>query len=558
MAPEVDKYRPNVRTLPLSLAPPKLKRLLNVPGLEPEPPKPYPDAGNALGTGNLSERTECEMEVGLTKAQMKRRRKKAMACPKDKATTEAKVEYGTSERPPVSEDSRESKEKMVTKEEVPISPEEHSSVSSLSECGKNQITDDNFSQEARSLSEPLSAEIPAETDIVTEHSEFIETAHQFADALQAVSGTGGMDLTKDEVVGLAKVVAKCVIDRMSPERAAIEFAKTEGMVNSRYSEMALSQRDASKSSPGSASDEAKALSYSSESSVEPRHSSSGCQDHSESKLPSQGTNAKVDTPISLGDKVDRKDEMDSLIKTENCDMPDSTQLKNCSDEVGTIKNDPSTIPYPALAGFIRSSPSPSYQEKVDVAIGSQINVLISILVDPFCITKDPLRPFKGATVYFMREGPDWMLLRQMEGGRMRHTSIAENITDRLLELMELTAVFDDMTDPKDCDCNFRAMMFRHLPPSFMQKRVPVQEVTSLAKVDISLEDYRELISKSKKFGRRMTYEHGEPVNALTIMCVPMELNLGEKLVRNLFRLSDEGTPVERISVSGGVCGVGVV
>ena len=86
--------------------------------------------------------------------------------------------------------------------------------------------------------------------------------------------------------------------------------------------------------------------------------------------------------------------------------------------------------------------------------------------------------------------------------------------------MELTAVFDDTTDPKDCNCNFRAMMFHHLPPSFMQKRVSVQEISSLAKVDISLEDYLELISNSKKFGRRMTYEHDEPVNAFTIMCVP--------------------------------------
>ena len=66
----------------------------------------------------------------------------------------------------------------------------------------------------------------------------------------------------------------------------------------------------------------------------------------------------------------------------------------------------------------------------------------------------------------------------------------------------------------------------------------MQEISSLAKVDISLKDYHELISNSKKFGRRMTYEDSEPVNTITILCVPVELNLGEKLVRDLFRVSD--------------------
>ena len=464
VAPEVDKYRPNVRTLPLSLAPPKLKRLLNVPGLEPEPPKPYPEAGNALGTENPNERTEPDMEIGLTKAQFKRRRKKAMVCPKDKATTEAKAEYGTSERPPVSEDSRASKEtKKVTKEEVPISPEKHSSVSSLSEFDNNQITDDNFSQEAGSLSEPLSAEIPAETDIVTKCSEFIESAHQFTDTLQAVSATGGMDLSEDEVVGLAKVVAKCVLDRMSPERAAIEVAKIEGMVNLIIRKWHYLKDVHPSLHQGQHQMRLMPYRTLSESSVELKDSSIGCQDHSGSKSlsksdvaltpmvlskpdraelseyertvsgeqlagsglsiseSSQGTNAKVGTPITLRDEVTMKDEMDSLIKTENCDMTDSIYFKNSSDEVGIIKNDPSTIPYPVLTGFIQSSPSPSYWEKVDVAIGTQINVLIS-----FCITKDPLHPLKGATLYFMREGVDWMLLRQMEGGRLRHMSITEH------------------------------------------------------------------------------------------------------------------------------------
>ena len=75
---------------------------------------------------------------------------------------------------------------------------------------------------------------------------------------------------------------------------------------------------------------------------------------------SQDTNAKVDTPITLRDERNKKDNMDSLIKTENCDIPDSSQFKNFSNAMGTIKNTYSTIPYLVLAGFIQPTPSRSY------------------------------------------------------------------------------------------------------------------------------------------------------------------------------------------------------
>ena len=80
---------------------------------------------------------------------------------------------------------------------------------------------------------------------------------------------------------------------------------------------------------------------------------------------------------------------------------------------------------------------------------SHINLIIYLLADPFCITRNPLRPLEGATVYFMREGENRMLLREIEGERLKHTSATENIIDQLLELMKLTTVFDDTTDTKD-------------------------------------------------------------------------------------------------------------
>ena len=73
--------------------------------------------------------------------------------------------------------------------------------------------------------ETLSTDIPADTDIVTECSEFVESAHQFTDALQAVSRTGSMHLSEEEVVSLAKVVANCVLHPMSPEHGAFEVPK---------------------------------------------------------------------------------------------------------------------------------------------------------------------------------------------------------------------------------------------------------------------------------------------------------------------------------------------
>ena len=104
----------------------------------------------------------------------------------------------------------------------------------------------------------------------------------------------------------------------------------------------------------------------------------------------------------------------------------------------------------------------------------------------------------------------------------------------------------------DRDCNFRAMLFRHLPPSLLQKEMLVHDTRSLNKVDISHEEYRELISILKKFDQRMIYMEDEPVNASTFMCVPVELNLAEKLVKNLFQASEEAIPVEKISVHGHV------
>ena len=174
------------------------------------------------------------------------------------------------------------------------------------------------------------------------------------------------------------------------------------------------------------------------------------------------------------------------------------------------------------------------------------------VMDTFCITCNPLSSFRGATVYFMREEAEWMFLREMEGGRWKYTSVAENITNRLLEHTELTVIFGDIMEPMDRDCNFRAMLFRHLPPSLLQKEMLVHDTRSLNKVDISHEEYRELISILKKFDQRMTYMEDEPVNASTFMCVPVELNLAEKLVKNLFQASEEAIPVEKISVHGHV------
>ena len=174
------------------------------------------------------------------------------------------------------------------------------------------------------------------------------------------------------------------------------------------------------------------------------------------------------------------------------------------------------------------------------------------VTDTFCITWNPLHFFRGATVYFMREEAEWMFLREMEGGRWKHTSVAKNITNRLLEHTELTVIFGDIMEPMDRDCNFRAMLFRHLPPSLLQKEMLVHDTHSLNKVIISHEEYRELISILKKSGQRMTYKEDEPVNASTFMCVPVELNLAEKLVKNLFQASEEAIPVEKISVHGHV------
>ena len=441
---ETKKYNPSGRADALSLPPHKPKKIVNLPGLERDPPKPYTDEEKELETGNLSEMTESETKVALTKAQIKRRRKKAMVGSEGNANTEAKAACGAREYPLRSEDSRASKEKKrITKKESEEYPEEHSSMTSLPESGKKKITDNTFSHKVGNLKKSLCVEAPVETD-VTEFSQFIESDHHFTD---------------------------------------------------------------------------------------------------------------VDTHISLRHEK-KKDEMDAMIskiKMISCDMPDNSQFKNFSDEVGTLRNTTSAIPYPFLASFIRSSPSPSYQDKkFDVERLSRLKLVISLLVDPFCITRNPLRPFKGATVYFTRDVAERLFPREMEGARWKHTSIAENITNQLLQPTEFTAVFGDMTEPMDRDCNFRAMLFRHLPPSILQKEMLGHDTRSLNKMDISHEEYHELISISKKFGRRMTYKDGEPVNALTFMCVPVELNLGEKLVKNLFRGSEEATTVKKNLVSGHV------
>ena len=78
--------------------------------------------------------TESKMKVVLTKAQIKRKRKKAMVDTKGEATTEAKAACGIREHPLVSEDSLASKEeKRITKKELTIYSDEHSPMTSLSE-----------------------------------------------------------------------------------------------------------------------------------------------------------------------------------------------------------------------------------------------------------------------------------------------------------------------------------------------------------------------------------------------------------------------------------------
>ena len=232
--------------------------------------------------------------------------------------------------------------------------------------------------------------------------------------------------------------------------------------------------------------------------------------------------------------------------------------KLSEDQIDSLMTDFSSLSYPFLKSLIESLDFSKDDDSDKEIYIPEFNKVVSVLSDPFFITKNPNRPMNGATVYFMREDAEHNLINKRNNVKLQGKSIAENITDRLLELMSSVAT-DRPANSRNLDYNFQAMEFCDLP-AVLQTTVSVEETGSLLETAvISLDEFRDVLAYVKLYGKTLMYDKDEPVNRLTVLCIPLELNLTaavlDTLSLDLFRLTDFDKPIPEVPVSGwmGVC-----
>jgi len=157
----------------------------------------------------------------------------------------------------------------------------------------------------------------------------------------------------------------------------------------------------------------------------------------------------------------------------------------------------------------------------------EFNKLISVLADPFGIARTSNLPTKGALTFYMQETS-----RVRPPNTKKIHSAAESATQHLLDLVK-NATRGNVQH--HCDCNFHLVEFGKLPT--VMRRMASRENTGavLENVEISVDEFREVLTNTKMHGKRMYYTPEEPVTRLMILCFPLELGLPKNSLVNLGR-----------------------
>lgn len=567
---------------------------INPPGLEP-----------SKGMGDRNGVT-VSMESKLSKAQIKRRRKKAMMIGQDEAVVTSEGAVSTKcKGPPASKvavarqgEVKGEDEQMVATAVAAVMP---SFINKLAhdffECSKSMLGGDSNSPEVIAGVDQLlyNAARTVFEDQSVEDVELSKEAVEFARLLSNSRPDGSTRDLPGEVLRVAKALTdgsytrpESVTDLPDPP------SKSEASVSKSVSDALKSASDASVSGASkSTSDAPKSASVVSKleaskpksgSSVQGSHGSEsssclakGSQLGVGSVGTSSGTMACVQAVPKSSATLLSACASDQKVIVTRGEMP--IEIGNEANEL--CEKSGKDRPLQIISSDPKSSRSTLSDEQIDSLISNigslscrfgsskeeeedqngnesqepKFNKVISVLSDPFCISRNPLRPQKGATVYFMREDAERTERTPQntsDNVKPKMKSIAEDITDRLTELMS-SAMLDEPDDSRKFDCNFRAMEFHHLP-KFLRETIALEKTgRQLETMKISLQDYRDLIGNTKIYGKKMTYEIDDPVNSLTAMCIPLELNLGGEVVdslsQDLFRVADFERPVPVITVS---------
>ena len=157
----------------------------------------------------------------------------------------------------------------------------------------------------------------------------------------------------------------------------------------------------------------------------------------------------------------------------------------------------------------------------------EFNRHVSVLADPFGIARTSNLPTKGALTFYMQESSN----ARSPVDKKFH-SAAEKATQNLLDLVK-NATRGNVQH--HCDCNFHLVEFETLPT--VMRRMATRENTGavLENVEITAEEFREVLIGTKGHGKRLFYSPGEPVTRLMILCFPLELGLPMNSLINLGR-----------------------
>ncbi len=249
-----------------------------------------------------------------------------------------------------------------------------------------------------------------------------------------------------------------------------------------------------------------------------------------------------DSPLVLSDEAysNFRKGMNAPIKV-TTSVAGSSELTASESLIDALAKDFSNMSCPGKADVKQSKEEEKpVKKKEKIVETSKYNPLVSMLADPFSVSRNLKIPTSGALMFFIQEG-----------SKVRHPmdkkpkSVPEDATRRLTELVRSAG---KKSVEHLYDYHFRLVEFQNLP-GFV-RRMASRESTGIKfeKMEITSKEYKGVVACSKSHGKKLLYKPGEPVARLVIMCLPLELSMPAEsltgLAKDIFRVPCNDSSVE--------------
>ena len=393
--------------------------------------------------------------------------------------------------------------------------------------------DDGTAGLERFVASPSPFQLPKVESKPALESEENSEAKAQSDSKRNTESSSHSSSSKSSSSGPKKSVLAKALSKMSPKTVS-KYTKSGSRGGRRLPKF---ESDLAKSLQGVPSVKATSGILGSVPSAASKSASSGASGSGE-RLPRKIVLKREDTPVVMGDEAYNaylKGGDDCPVKFMSSEhVPKTARPKMSDDQVDAMMKDFSNLSYPVLANLVGRPEEKEKEEKKKMNI-PDFNRLISVLADPFGLSRNHMPPRKGALVFFLKEESK---VRVPVDKKTK--SVPEDATRRLQELVNNASkkVLDS-----DYECNFRLMEYHKLPAIVRKIAAHEKTGTKLETTEISGREYRELLSSTKHHGKKMFYKVGEPVARLVVLCLPMELGMAAEaligLGRDILRVPDE-------------------